>query len=233
MTGIEIDGRVVSPEERAFGLSVSDILLGDALSDRLSNIVELAGDCPRLRFICVRNDSMDPSLFSAVVAVAAGTGLGLVLESADPVCLRSAIASTPGSTPLLCVTDPDRIGETAVLSAVTSCPISVPGSDTESLMDNVDIAESNGATGIVLCPGYTNMKDCLEINTDLQRLEAEHSFPQACHPIMTRTWSGEYALSVASVSVMRHGALIILDDLDRDGCRVLQALMDDFRALHV
>ena len=45
---------------------------------------------------------------------------------------------------------------------------------------------------------------------------------------MTRTWSGEYALSIASVSVMRHGALIVLDDLDRDGCDLLEALMDCF-----
>ena len=190
--------------------------------------MELAEGHERLRFVCVRNDSMDHSLFSAATTAASCTGLGLILESADPVNLREALASVPGHTPLLCITDGDRVGETAVLSAVTSCPMSVPGMDTESLMDNVETAEGCGASELVLCPGYANMKGCLEINTDLMRLETEHSLPQASHPVMTRTWSGEYALSIASVSVMRHGALIVLDDLDRDGCDLLEALMDCF-----
>lgn len=228
MAGTVIDGQPVSPEERAFALSISDILYGDMLTDRLSRIMELAEGHERLRFVCVRNDSMDPSLFSAATTAASCTGLGLILESADPVNLREALASVPGRTPLLCITDGDRVGETAVLSAVTSCPMSVPGMDTESLMDNVEAAEGCGASELVLCPGYANMKGCLEINTDLMRLETEHSLPQASHPVMTRTWSGEYALSIASVSVMRHGALIVLDDLDRDGCDLLEALMDCF-----
>ena len=228
MAGIVIDGQYVSPEERAFALSVSDIMYGDMLSDRLSRIVELAEGHGHLRFVCVRNDSMDPSLFSAATNAASCTGLGLILESADPVNLREALASVPGCTPLLCITDGDRVGETAVLSTVTSCPMSVPGMDTESLMDNVEAAEGCGASELVLCPGYANMKGCLEINTDLMRLETEHSLPQASHPVMTRTWSGEYALSIASVSVMRHGALIVLDDLDGDGCDLLEALMDCF-----
>ena len=228
MAGTVIDGQPVSPEERAFALSISDILYGDMLTDRLSRIMELAEGHERLRFVCVRNDSMDPSLFSAATTAASCTGLGLILESADPVNLREALASVPGRTPLLCITDSDRVGETAVLSAVTSCPMSVPGMDTESLMDNVEAAEGCGASELVLCPGYANMKGCLEINTDLIRLETEHSLPQASHPVMTRTWSGEYALSIASVSVMRHGALIVLDDLDGDGCDLLEALMDCF-----
>lgn len=228
MAGTVIDGQPVSPEERAFALSISDILYGDMLTDRLSRIMELAEGHERLRFVCVRNDSMDPSLFSAATTAASCTGLGLILESADPVNLREALASVPGRTPLLCITDGDRVGETAVLSTVTSCPMSVPGMDTESLMDNVEAAEGCGASELVLCPGYANMKGCLEINTDLMRLKTEHSLPQASHPVMTRTWSGEYALSIASVSVMRHGALIVLDDLDRDGCDLLEALMDCF-----
>ena len=68
------------------------------------------------------------------------------------------------------------------------------------------------------------MKGCLETNTDLCRL-ASRGFEQACRPILTRTWSGEYALSVASVSVMRGGALMVLDDLDRGSCEVLETLI--------
>ena len=44
---------------------------------------------------------------------------------------------------------------------------------------------------------------------------------------MVRAWSGEYAMSVASVAVLRGAKIAVLDDLDPDGCRVLDALMNN------
>ena len=222
MTAETIDGIVVSSEDPCFALSVSDILYGDMLTDRIASIRGLADAFPRLRFVCVRNDSMDATMFAAAAEAAADTGLGMILESADPVCLAAGIAA--GHSPLICMTDADRLGETAILSVARGCPVSVPGEDVESLMENVEAVEGYGVGGIVLCPGYGNMKGCLETNTDLCRL-ASRGFEQACHPILTRTWSGEYALSVASVSVMRGGALMVLDDLDRGSCEVLETLI--------
>lgn len=224
MTAETIDGIVVSSEDPCFALSVSDILYGDMLMDRIASIRGLADAFPRLRFVCVRNDSMDATMFAAAAEAATDTGLGMILESADPVCLAAGIAAVPGHSPLICMTDADRLGETAILSVARGCPVSVPGGDVESLMENVEAVEGYGVGGIVLCPGYGNMKGCLETNTDLCRL-ASHGFEQACHPILTRTWSGEYALSVASVSVMRGGALMVLDDLDRGSCEVLETLI--------
>lgn len=228
----EIDGVVVSDRDQAFALSVSDILYGDLLDERLDAIGTLTGSHSHLRFVCVRNDTMDAGMFSSVASRAAELGLGMILESSDPVCLRAAVEALDGRRPLLCITDRDRLGETALLSAVSGCPLGVPAPDTETLMESVELAEGYGAEGIVLCPGYQNMKGCLETCTDLHRLAAEHSFPQACHPVMTRTWSGEYALAVSSVSVMKQGALVVLDDLDAGCCDVLDALMeslvDDF-----
>lgn len=224
MTAETIDGIVVSSEDPCFALSVSDILYGDMLMDRIASIRGLADAFPRLRFVCVRNDSMDATMFAAAAEAAADTGLGMILESADPVCLAAGIAAVPGHSHLICMTDADRLGETAILSVARGCPVSVPGGDVESLMENVEAVEGYGVGGIVLCPGYGNMKGCLETNTDLCRL-ASRGFEQACHPILTRTWSGEYALSVASVSVMRGGALMVLDDLDRGSCEVLETLI--------
>lgn len=228
MEPIDIDGTSVSPADQAFALSVSDILQGGMLTDRLDLIASMAEARNHLRFVCVRNDTMDPGLFSDAAEAAASIGLGVILESADPVCLREAVSRLAGRRPLLCITDRDRLGEASVLSAISGCPLSVPSPDTESLMEAVEEAEGSGTSDIVLCPGYTSMKGCLETCTDLMRLAEEHSFPQAMHPVMTRTWSGEYALSVASVSVMRGAALVVLDDLDGEGCDVLDALMDSF-----
>lgn len=229
MTAETIDGIVVSSEDPCFALSVSDILYGDMLMDRIASIRGLADAFPRLRFVCVRNDSMDATMFAAAAEAAADTGLGMILESADPVCLAADIAAVPGHSPLICMTDADRLGETAILSVARGCPVSVPGGDVESLMENVEAVEGYGVGGIVLCPGYGNMKGCLETNTDLCRL-ASRGFEQACHPILTRTWSGEYALSVASVSVMRGGALMVLDDLDRGSCEVLETLISSLNS---
>lgn len=215
-------------EDASFALSVSDITYGTTLGDRLAWIAGLASRFPHLREVCVRNDSMDPGLLAMAASAAAETGLRLILESNDPVCLREAVAATPGIEPLICITDPSSLAEASLLSAVSGCPIAVPGNDTESLMENVETAESLGAEGIILNPLVRNMKGCLETNTDLHRLRTEHSFPQACHPIMTRAWSGEYALSMASVSVMRHGSLIVLDDLDEGCCEVLDRLIVGF-----
>ena len=220
-------------EDASFALSVSDVTYGTTMGDRLAWIAELSARFPRLRGLCVRNDSMDPGLFAMAAAAASETGLELILESCDPVCLREAVAAVPGRLPLMSVTDPGMLAEASILSALTGCPVAVPGDGTESLMENVEAAESLGAAGIVLNPTVRNMKGCLETNTDLHRLRAEHSFPQACHPIMTRAWSGEYALSVASVSVMRHGSLIVLDDLDEGCCEVLDSLIVGFLDSHI
>ena len=228
MNGTTIDGHNVSEDDRGFALSVSDVLPGDMLSDRLSRITELSDICKHLRFVCVRNDSMSLDLFKDAASATAETGLGLILESGDPLALYGVVSSLPDRRPLLCITDVEKTQEAAVLSSVTGCPMAVGGRGTEDLMENVEAAEGCGATGIVLCPGYTSMKGCLETNTDLHRLASEHSFPQSMHPVMSRTWSGEYALAVASVSVMTHGSLIVLDDLDPDGCEVLDSLMNHY-----
>ena len=228
MNGTTIDGHNVSEDDRGFALSVSDVLPGDMLSDRLSRITELSDICKHLRFVCVRNDSMSLDLFKDAASATAETGLGLILESGDPLALYGVVSSLPDRRPLLCITDVEKTQETAVLSSVTGCPMAVGGRGTEDLMENVEAAEGCGAAGIVLCPGYTSMKGCLDTNAGLHRLASEHSFPQSMHPVMSRTWSGEYALAVASVSVMTHGSLIVLDDLDPDGCEVLDSLMNHY-----
>lgn len=224
---LDIDGIDLRGDGASFALSVSDLPVVPT-EERLELICGLAESCWHLRFVCVRNDSIDPILFAETASAAAGTGMGLILESPDPACLAAAVAALPDRRPLLFVTDPERIPETSVLSGISGCPMAVTGQDTQSLMDNVELAEGHGASSVVLAPETPNMKSCLETNTDIHRLGTEHGIRQASYPLMTRTWSGEYSLAVASVSVMRYGDVVILDDLDPDGCRVLDDLMDSF-----
>ena len=228
MNPVIIDGRAVSDDDPCFALSVTDILIGDMLADRISYISGLAERFEHLRFICIRNDSMDGSMFSIAVNAAAATGLGLIIESQDPSILMCGLSAVPDRRPLICITDADFVDEAAVAAGLGGCPLAVPGATVESLMENVCRSMEHDVPAIILNPGYVNMKGCLETNTDLCRLKAK-DFREACQPIMTRTWSGEYALSVASVSVMRGGALMVFDDLDEGSCEVLDTLMSDLR----
>lgn len=226
MASTTIDGIEVSPGDRRFALSVTDVLPEGALEDRVSRIVSLASSHGRLGLVCVRNDSRDPETFGAACALASKTGLGLILESRDPACIEVALASLPGKHPLIHVTDPAGASESYRLSAATGCPVAVSGGSVEDLMMNSHTAGSAGAS-VILCPDMPNMKGCLEVCTDLWRLGCERGFGPAMHPVMVRTWSGEYALSLATVAVMRGASLVVLDDMDPEGCDVLDALLSD------
>lgn len=206
-----------------FALSITDFLPEELMRPRLEHISETAKECSCLRFVCIRNDSLDQEVLSRAAEAAAGTKLGIILESADPDCL-GYVAERIGPC-ILSLTDPNGLQSAARISAETGCPLAIPGSDVQELMDNIESAESVGADDLIMNPTVRNMKACLETNTDLIRLRTEHHLPQAGYPLMTRTWSGEYALAVASVSVMRSGDLIVLDDLDHEACRVLDSLM--------
>ena len=75
------------------------------------------------------------------------------------------------------------------------------------------------------------MKGCLESTVRIARMMGSGDIPEA--PIACRGWSGEYALSMASVSVLSGGTLAVLDDLDIQSCRVLEMLMDSIRPAYL
>ncbi len=68
-----------------------------------------------------------------------------------------------------------------------------------------------------------NMKQCLESCTDLKRLSKK--LPEADHPVAVRTWSGEYAMTMAMVSLLVGDTIVIADDLDADSCETIGELV--------
>ena len=84
-----------------------------------------------------------------------------------------------------------------------------------------------GLEDLVLDPVMRNMKQCLEVCTDLRRLQEK--VPVARHPIAVRTWSGEYAMTMALVSFLVGEAIVIADDLDTDSCETIGALIRSIR----
>lgn len=217
--------------EPFIALSVSDILPYDILAERISFMKGIRSECPSFSRVCVRNDSFDPEMFRAAAEAVSDAGFGLVLESADAVCLRAASEGRPDA--IVCPADASVLEEAAIISCENGNPVAVPGDDVQSLVDNAALAEGAGARSVVLSPAMRNMKSALETCTDIGRLGSEHGISLACRPVMVRAWSGEYAMSVASVAVLRGAKIAVLDDLDPDGCRVLDALMNNSVHLYI
>ncbi|MGN0098060.1 MAG: hypothetical protein ACI38Y_01880 [Candidatus Methanomethylophilaceae archaeon] len=200
-------------------LSITDALGPQMAAIRAVEIMERTSDLGNFRAICIRDDISDPETFRETVAVVSTVwDGGIILESGNPASLLTA-STMLDDTPLLSGCDG---GSLIGIGSATGCPVSLRSDDISDLLDMVQSC----SVQCVIDPATDNMKSCLERNTDLHRLSER--IPEAGRPIMTRTWSGEYALAVASVSVMRYGSLIVIDDLDRDGCVILDNLADTF-----
>ncbi len=218
---------MTSFERASFALSVSDAMDGDSVAERVARIVSIASGTPSLGFVCVRDDSMDAGLLTAAALAASETGLGIILESDDVGNLAAAASAIPCSEPVLCSQNGDQEALAAVASTL-GAPVILSCKNLNGLMELSSTAKAGNCRDIMLNPMAKNMKQCLESTVAMRRLAA--CIPSADRPLVVRAWSGEYALAMASVSVMRGGRLAILDDLDPQGCAVLDSLISNFSA---
>lgn len=212
---------------RGFALSVSDIL-PERVPERVTAITLLSYGCQNLCAVCIRHDSRSVENFVKAVTDTCSMWDGaIILETSDPTALMSALATIPDRHPIVLGADADNMEIMSTAARMFSCPLVVSSDDIGALMDLVDMASDEGIEEVYLDPKVRNMKGCLESNTDIHRL-AER-LPQADHPILTKAWSGEYALSIAAVSAMRYGSLMVLDDLDMQSCLILDDIMNRYR----
>ena len=212
---------------RGFALSVSDIL-PERVPERVTAITLLSYGCQNLCAVCIRHDSRSVENFVKAVTDTCSMWDGaIILETSDPTALMSALATIPDRHPIVLEADAGNMEMMSTAARMFSCPLVVSSDDIGALMDLVDMASDEGIEEVYLDPKVRNMKGCLESNTDIHRL-AER-LPQANHPILTKAWSGEYALSIAAVSAMRYGSLMVLDDLDMQSCLILDDIMNRYR----
>ena len=212
---------------RGFALSVSDIL-PERVPERVTAITLLSYGCQNLCAVCIRHDSRSVENFVKAVTDTCSMWDGtIILETSDPTALMSALATIPDRHPIVLGADASNMEMMSTAARMFSCPLVVSSDDIGALMDLVDMASDEGIGEVYLDPKVRNMKGCLESNTDIHRL-AER-LPQADHPILTKAWSGEYALSIAAVSAMRYGSLMVLDDLDMQSCLILDDIMNRYR----
>jgi CO dehydrogenase/acetyl-CoA synthase gamma subunit (corrinoid Fe-S protein) len=151
----------------------------------------------------------------------------VILESEVPANLTKAMVSLMGRDVTVLGANANNLEQYAMISSMFGCRICISDEDLESLLGLVKRAEELGARDVIIDPMMRNMKQCLETCTDLKRLSEK--MPEADHPVAVRTWSGEYAMTMASVSLLITDTVIITDDLDEDCCETLGALVDTMR----
>jgi len=208
-------------------LTVSDMMEADDICLRISDIVDKSRTgAPDA--IAVRNDSFSEEPFCSVVQLVSRIWTGdMVLESNHPDNISKALVHIMDRKPVLIGADANNLDGFAMTAKLFNCPLCVSSEGLEELFELVRRARESGVESIVLDPMMRNMKQCLETCTDIKRLS--EIIPEAGYPIAVRTWSGEYAMTMATVSLLIDDAVVVADDLDADSCETLSVLMRSIR----
>jgi CO dehydrogenase/acetyl-CoA synthase gamma subunit (corrinoid Fe-S protein) len=209
-------------------LTVSDLTDAQSACLRVSSMMKRRMDTGIPDAICIRNDSFSEELFSSMVELVSSLWSGdLILESDIPSALTGSVVSLASRRPMIVGANSNNLEEFCTIASTFGCPLCISSESLEDLLDLVQRAGSQGVTDVILDPMMKNMKQCLEMCTDIGRLA--ESLPEAAHPVAVRTWSGEYAMTMATVSLLTTDAIVIMDDLDTDCCETLGSLLRSVR----
>jgi len=203
------DSGVGGSSPAMFALTVSDFNGPDRAAARLVDIRRRTEGLPSFGAICISNDSGSVDAFSDVCGIMAVLWDGpVVLRSDSTEALARGTLHFSGRDPLL--SGGDAVS-TAALASAFGCPMAVSVDDITLLPDFPDVP-------LVIATSPGSMKACLETNTSIRR------GPLADIPIMTAGIPpGEYGVSMATVSLMSGGDLIVLEDMDRRSCEILDS----------
>lgn len=185
-------------------------------------ISSVGREFPHLKGVFVRDDIRSAEKLGEIVGIVTESWDGIVIvESAvcDNLIHISDIAQ-PERT-YLCTPDIDNQHELHDLWRNKGFGAIIRGSDVQSLMDSVESAE--GIDSLIM-PECMSMKDALESFTDLKRLHKDHGIEEAGRVSCIKVWSGEYAMAIATVAVSRGCSWMFFDNLERDGCAIVNTL---------
>ncbi len=209
-------------------LTISDLTDANTACKRIAELTRRSATSGTPDAICIRNDSFSEEQFSSLAQLVGELWEGpVVIESDYPTNVSKALLHLMDRKPLIVGANRNNLEQFSTISKLFRCPMCISCEDMEELFDLVQQANGFGATDIVLDPMMRNMKQCLESSTDLKRLSEK--IREADHPIAVRTWSGEYAMTMAMVSLLVGDAIVIADDLDGDSCETIGELLKSIR----
>ncbi len=205
-------------------VTVSDLMDSYTACMRIADIANRRKTSGVPDSICIRNDSFAEGPLIAMTELVNGLwDGGIVIESEDAANISKAALRIMGRKPIIVGANARNLEQFIMTAKLLDCVLCISSENEEELFDLVRVAETSGIKDIVLDPMMRNMKQCLEVCTDLQRLS--ESVPEARHTVAVRSWSGEYAMTMATVSLLIGDAVVITDDLDMDSCETLGALI--------
>ncbi len=209
-------------------LTISDLTDANAACKRIAELTRRHRSSRTPDAICIRNDSFSEEPFSSLAQLVGELWEGdVIIESDYPSNVSKALLHLMDRKPIIVGANRNNLEQFSTISKLFGCPMCISCEDMEELFDLVQQASGFGAEDIILDPMMRNMKQCLESCTDLKRLAGK--LPEADHPIAVRTWSGEYAMTMAMVSLLVGDAIVIADDLDSDSCETIGALLKSIR----
>jgi CO dehydrogenase/acetyl-CoA synthase gamma subunit (corrinoid Fe-S protein) len=209
-------------------LTISDIMDADNAILRISDLLKRKTSVEIPNALCIRNDSFSPDTFAEMTQLVCTLWDGdVILESVDPSSLTKAAIHTIGRNTTLIGANSGNLDEFIMVARMFNCSLCVSDENIETLFDIAKTAKDSGIGTIFVDPMMRNMKQCLERCTDIKRIK--EIIPDLDFKIAVRSWSGEYAMTMATVSLMVDDALVIVDDLDWDSCYTLSALLSSIR----
>lgn len=176
---------------------------------------ERVGQMLALDMLGVRNDSLDPQKFASLVTrVSRESTLPLVLMSSDPQAIRAAASAARLSRPLLYAADENNWEAMAAVAKDLKFPLVVKHPELNGLAGLVEKVRAAGVEDLVLdlCPD--GLQQLVERNTIVRKNAVKKTFRGLGYPIITNTCGSGQAVLMASVSTMKYGGIVLLDDLD-------------------
>ena len=209
-------------------LTISDVMDADNAVLRISELMKRRSAINVPDALCVRNDSFSPDIFAEMTQLVCTLWNGdVILEAVDPTSLTKAAIHTIGRNTTLVGANNENLDGFLMVARMFNCSLCVSDEDIETLFDIAKTAKDSGIGTVYVDPMMRNMKQCLERCTDIKRIK--EIMPDLDFKVAVRSWSGEYAMTMATVSLMIDDTLVIVDDLDGDSCYTLSALLSSIR----
>ncbi|MDQ7794845.1 MAG: acetyl-CoA decarbonylase/synthase complex subunit gamma [bacterium] len=218
------DEQVIFRHEKTFyhptavAVEVGDDLADAALKEKLNYLkgltFERVGLSYRIDLVAPTYRSGSPERFGQVAALAADSGLALVLVAEDPAAQARALEAVGGRRPLIYAATLANLDAMAELARKHNSPLAVRGDDLDKTAALAEKLAGLGLKDLVVDSGARAQADVLADLTQVRRLAIKRrfrplgypaiAFPRAEDPLAEMMEASLYVGKYASVVVVSH-----------------------------
>ncbi len=188
-----------------------------ASMERVKGLVfDRVGQYVRIELIALVDPDGNADRFAAAAAIAAETGLGVVLSSSSPTVIEAALPALAGKRPLIDAATAENWEDMARLAKDHGCPLVVRGANLDELADLTTKVAALGLTDLVIDSGARGMAATVEDLTQIRRLALRRQFRPFGYPAMAMATAEDPLdhVNQAVAYVCKYAALVMVDELD-------------------